>query len=152
MPTCYNGTNALSYKSLRVSCSKEGTSMAENGQQKERKKRIGPGVDGGKTSRVSKAAGSIGSEAMRIEQRSGPTSTKQRANNSQNAPRRVKASNGKQQQPQPAKKGSSARRPAPAPSAPAPQPADSWAIAKLHGKWQALAPHHKQRLFSILLL
>ncbi|MGH2493914.1 MAG: DNA translocase FtsK [Ktedonobacteraceae bacterium] len=120
--------------------------MADYGQGKERKKRVGPSVESGKTSRVSRAAGSIGSESMRVEQRSGSAATKQRANNSQNASRRAKPGNGKQQS-QPAKKGSSANRPAPAP-----QPADSRAIAKLQGKWQALAPHHKQRLFSLLLL
>src|SRR5260370_17389931 len=129
--------------------SKEGTSMADNGQGKERKKRIGPSVDSGKTSRVSKAAGNIGSEAMRVEQRSGSAATKQRANNAQNSSRRTKAGNGRQQ-PQPARKGSSANRPGSA--APGPQPADSRLIAKYHGKWQSLAPHHKQRSFTVLLL
>ncbi|HEU0001763.1 MAG TPA: DNA translocase FtsK [Ktedonobacteraceae bacterium] len=122
--------------------------MADYGRGKEQKKRLAPGIDGGKTSRVSRAAGSIGSESMRVEQRSGSAATKQRANNSQNGSRRAKSGNGKQQS-QPTKKGPSANRPTPAP---APQPADSRAIAKLHGKWQALAPHHKQRLFSLLLL
>src|SRR5712691_4963337 len=134
---------------VSLASSKEGTSMADNGQGKERKKRIGPSVDSGKTSRVSKAAGNIGSEAMRVEQRSGSAATKQRANNAQNSSRRTKAGNGRQQ-PQPARKGSSANRPGPA--APGPQPADSRLIAKYHGKWQSLAPHHKQRFFSVLLL
>src|SRR5216684_2663017 len=134
---------------VSLASSKEGTSMADNGQGKERKKRIGPSVDSGKTSRVSKAAGNIGSEAMRVEQRSGSAATKQRANNAQNSSRRTKAGNGKQQQ-QPARKGSSANRPVP--GAPGPKPADSRLIAKYHGRWQSLAPHHKQRLFSVLLL
>jgi ribosomal protein S25 len=124
--------------------------MPDNEQQKERKKRVGPSVDRGKASRVSRAAGSIGSEAMRVEQRSGSNSavTRQRANKSQNPASRAKS--GGKQQSQPARKGPSANRPAPV--APSPQPADSRAIARLHGKWQSLEPHHKQRLFSVLLL
>ena len=43
--------------------------MAANGQSKGRKGRVGPSVDTGKASRVSKAAGNIGSETMRVEQR-----------------------------------------------------------------------------------
>ncbi len=121
--------------------------MPDNGQQKERKKRVGPSVDSGKSSRVSRAAGSIGSESMRVEQRSGPTSTKQRASASQNSSGRPKSG---KKQPQPARKGPATNRPTSV--APAPQPADLRAIARLHGKWQSLAPHHKQRLFSILLL
>mgnify|MGYP001224377755 CR=1 FL=1 len=121
--------------------------MPDHGQQKERKNRVGPSVDGGKTSRVSRAAGSIGSESMRVEQRTGPAATKQRANNSQNASRRAKSGGNRSQS---ARKGPSANRPAPV--APAPQPADSRAIARLHGKWRSLEPHHKQRIFSILLL
>jgi DNA segregation ATPase FtsK/SpoIIIE-like protein len=124
--------------------------MPDNGQGKERKKRVGPSVDGGKISRVSKAAGSIGSESMRVEQRTGPAAAKQRANNSQNSSGRAKSGGNSKRQAQPAKKGPSANRPAPVGSAP--QPADSRAIARLHGKWQSLEPHHKQRLFSILLL
>ncbi|HLX55795.1 MAG TPA: DNA translocase FtsK, partial [Ktedonobacteraceae bacterium] len=120
--------------------------MAANGQRKEQKKRVGPSVDAGKTSRVSKAAGNIGSEAMRVEQRSGTTTTKQRSNNSRLSSRQSKSSNGKQS----SKKGSSANRPAPA--APAPRPADSRIIAKMHNKWQSLEPHHQQRFFSTLLL
>ena len=50
-----------------------------NGQRKQ--KRVGPGVDASKTSRVSRAAGSLGSESMRVEQRSNTPATKQRANN-----------------------------------------------------------------------
>ncbi|HLZ64503.1 MAG TPA: hypothetical protein VKR06_46840, partial [Ktedonosporobacter sp.] len=55
--------------------------MADHAQPKEHKKRVGPSFEGGKASRVSKAAGSIGSESMRVEQRSGSgtAATKQRA-------------------------------------------------------------------------
>ena len=122
--------------------------MAANGRRKEQNRRVGPSVDSGKTSRVSKAAGSIGSESMRVEQRSNSTTTKQRSNKAQSSAGRSKSSNGKQ----PPKKGPSSNRPTPTPAAPAPQPADSRVIAKMHGKWQSLAPHHKQRFFSILLL
>ena len=126
--------------------------MADHAQPKGRKNRVGPSVDGGKTSRVSKAAGNIGSESMRVEQRSGsgPAATKQRASYGQNATRRGKSGGGSKQKPPASRKGPSANRPAPV--APAPQPADSRIIGRLHGKWRALEPHHKQRLFSILLL
>jgi len=45
--------------------------MAADDQRKEQKKqaRVGPSVDAGKTSRVSKAAGNLGSESMRVEPR-----------------------------------------------------------------------------------
>ncbi len=121
--------------------------MAANGQGKEQRKRVGPSMVSGKASRVSRAAGNIGSEAMRVEQRSSSAATKQRASNAQNSSRQAKSGKGKQS----AKKGSSANRPVPTP-APPPQPADSRAIAKMHARWQTLAPHHKQRLFSFLLL
>jgi DNA segregation ATPase FtsK/SpoIIIE, S-DNA-T family len=126
--------------------------MADHAQPKERKNRVGPSVDGGKASRVSKAAGSIGSESMRVEQRSGsgPAATKQRANNSQNASSRAKSGGGSKQKPRASRKGPSANRPSPVASAP--QPADSRIIGKMHGRWRALEQHHKQRLFSILLL
>ena len=48
--------------------------MAGNGQKKEmRSSRIVPGVEAGKTSRVSKAAGSLGSSSVRVEQRAAPS-------------------------------------------------------------------------------
>src|SRR5712691_895071 len=129
---------------VSLASSKEGTSMADNGQGKERKKRIGPSVDSGKTSRVSKAAGNIGSETMRVEQRSGSSATKQRANNNSAPSRRAQAAK------QGTKKG--AGRPMPAANTPAPQPADSRFIGKMHRKWRALEPHHQQRFYSVLLL
>src|SRR5579863_9211285 len=88
----------------------EGTRMADHAQPKERKKRVGPSFEGGKASRVSKAAGSIGSESMRVEQRSGSgtAATKQRASasNGQNAPKRGKSGGGSKQKPQASRKGS----------------------------------------------
>src|SRR5690242_280150 len=131
--------------------------MADHAQPKERKQRVGPSVDGGKASRVSKAAGSIGSESMRVEQRSGPgaATTKQRASagNGQNSPKRGKpAAGGNKQKPQASRKGPAANRPASSAPAPQPQPADSRVIGRMHGWWRDLEAHHKQRLFSIVLL
>ncbi len=107
-----------------------------NGQRKQ--KRVGPGVDANKTSRVSRAAGSIGSESMRVEQRSNTPATKQRSNN----PVPARQSRGNKQA---SKKGSSANRPAPA-------TADSRIIGRMHRKWQSLESHRKQTILSILLL
>src|SRR5437660_12018782 len=118
--------------------------MAANGQSKGRKGRVGPSVDTGKASRVSKAAGNIGSETMRVEQRSGSSATKQQANNNPVPSRRAQAAK------QAPKKG--AGRPVPAAKTPAPQPADSRLIGKMHNRWQALEPHHQQRFYSVLLL
>jgi DNA segregation ATPase FtsK/SpoIIIE-like protein len=109
-----------------------------NGQRKQ--KRVGPSVDASKTSRVSRAAGSIGSESMRVEQRSNSPATKQRSNN----PIPARRSRGNKQAP---KKGGSANRPGPAPAT-----ADSRIIGRMHRKWQSLEPHRKQTIFSMLLL
>ena len=114
--------------------------MAAHDQRKEQKQqaRVGPGVDAGTTSRVSKAAGNLGSESMRVEQRSKAPSTKQRSNNP--VPARRSQSNK-----QGSKKGGSANRPGSA-------PADSRIIGRIHRKWQTLEPHSKQTIFSLLLL
>ncbi len=126
--------------------------MADHAQPKDRKKRVGPTFDGGKASRVSKAAGSIGSESMRVEQRSGPGSaaTRQRAS-SQNTSRGGKSAGGSKQRPSASRKGPSANN-RPVSVTPAPQPADSRIIGRMHGRWRALEAHHKQRFFSVLLL
>src|SRR6266568_1431529 len=114
--------------------------MAAHDQRKGQKQkvRVGPGVDAGKTSRVSKAAGNLGSESMRVEQRSKAPATKQRSNNP--VPARRSQSNK-----QGSKKGGSANRPGSA-------PADSRIIGRIHRKWQTLEPHSKQTIFSLLLL
>src|SRR6266566_3168387 len=108
--------------------------MAAHDQRKGQKQkvRVGPGVDAGKTSRVSKAAGNLGSESMRVEQRSKTSATKQRSNN----PVPARRSQGNKQG---SKKGGSA-------------PADSRMIGRMHRKWQSLEPHSKQTIFSLLLL
>ena len=79
--------------------------MAAHDQKKEQKQkaRVGPGLDAGNTSRVSKAAGNLGSESMRVEQRARTPSTKQRSQN----PSPARKSQGSKQG---AKKGSSAKR------------------------------------------
>ncbi len=114
--------------------------MAAHDQRKEQKQqgRVGPSVDAGKTSRVSKAAGSLGSESMRVEQRSKTPATKQRSNN----PVPARRSQGNKQG---SKKAGSANRPGSA-------PADSRIIGRMHRKWQSLEPHSKQTIFSLLLL
>jgi DNA segregation ATPase FtsK/SpoIIIE, S-DNA-T family len=110
--------------------------MAADDQRKGQKKqgRVGPSVDASKTSRVSRAAGSIGSESMRVEQRSNNPIPARRSQSNKQA----------------TKKGASAKRPGPAPANPA--PADSRMIGRMHRKWQSLEPHHQQTIFSILLL
>jgi DNA segregation ATPase FtsK/SpoIIIE-like protein len=116
------------------------TNMAADDQRKEQKKqaRVGPSVDAGKTSRVSRAAGSLGSESMRVEQRSKTPATKQGSHK----PVPGRRSQGNKQGP---KKGGSANRPGSV-------PADSRIIGRMHRKWQSLQPHMKQTIFSILLL
>src|ERR1700730_18187762 len=103
--------------------------------------RVGPSVDANKNSRVSKAAGSIGSESMRVEQRA--NTTKQRANN----PVPARQSKGKKQG---TKNGSPVNRPAPKASTPA--PADSRFISRMHRFWSNLEPHHQQRIFGLVLI
>ncbi len=116
--------------------------MAADDQRKGQKKqvRVAPSVDAGRTSRVSRAAGSIGSESMRVEQRAKTPSTKQRPN----SPIPARRSQGNKQAP---KKGGSANRPGSSPA-----PADSRIIGRMHSKWQSLGSHHKQTIFSMLLL
>src|SRR5579883_290351 len=121
--------------------------MAAKGQRKEEQQgRAGPSIDTGKTSRVSKAAGSIGSQSMRVEQRSGASASRQRQNN----PVPARSSRSSKQSPASSKKGSGSKRPAPVQETP--PPADSRVIGKMRDKWQSLEPHHQQRVYSIILL
>ena len=119
--------------------------MAGNGQKKEQKKveRIVPGVEAGKSSRVSRAAGSLGSSQMRVEQRSSSSGSRQRSASSsrasgQSSPSRKRAA------------GASASRKGPA-VGPA-MPADSRLIKQARDRWDNMQPHEQQRFFSILLL
>src|SRR6266699_230759 len=119
--------------------------MAVRDQRKEhsrQKGRLGPGV---KTdvaegpSRVSRAAGSIGSESMRVEQRSNPAATRQ------SSPRQA-ASKRTQSGKQATKKQTPAKQPAPTPTR------DTRFIDWLRAGWANMAPHHQQRFLSVLLL
>jgi hypothetical protein len=116
--------------------------MAAHDQKKEQKQkaRVGPGLDAGSTSRVSKAAGNLGSESMRVEQRAKAPSTKQRSQN----PSPARKSQGSKQG---TKKGGSAKRPGSGSA-----PADSRVIGRVQSKWQSLDAHNKQTIFSLLLL
>ena len=107
--------------------------MAAHDQKKEQKQkaRVGPGLDAGNTSRVSKAAGNLGSESMRVEQRAKTPSPARKSQSSK----------------QGAKKGSSAKRPGSGSA-----PADSRMIGRVQSKWQSLDSHSKQTIFSLLLL
>jgi DNA segregation ATPase FtsK/SpoIIIE-like protein len=116
--------------------------MAAHDQKKEQKQkaRVDSALDAGKTSRVSKAAGNLGSESMRVELSSKTPATNQRSQNAVPARR----SRGNKQG---SKKGGSADR-----SGSGSAPADSRIIGRMHRKWQSLAPHSKQTIFSLLLL
>ena len=118
--------------------------MAGNGQKKEqRSSRIVPGIEAGKASRVSKAAGSLGSSSTRVEQRATPSGPRQRA-----------SSNGRANtQRSSARKGAAAspakgRGAAASPS----MPVDSRLIGQVRDKWDEMQPHEQQRFFSIVLL
>ncbi len=121
--------------------------MAGNEQKK--RERLVPEVDAGKASRVSKAAGSLGSsQTTRMEQRATPSSSRQRANSPASKQRAgVGKSTAKKSVAGPAasKKGTFAGTPAPA-------TADSRLIGQVRDKWDEMQPHEQQRFFSILLL
>src|SRR5438132_14235007 len=104
--------------------------MAAHDQRKgqKQKARVGPGVDAGKTSRVSKAAGNLGSESMRVEQRSKTPATNQRSQN----PVTARRSQGNKQG---SKKGGSADR-----SGSGSALADSRITGGVHREWQSLGP------------
>ncbi|HLH61405.1 MAG TPA: DNA translocase FtsK [Ktedonobacteraceae bacterium] len=105
--------------------------------------RLGPSIDGSKNSRVSKAAGSIGSERMRVEQRGNVM--KQRAS----VPNRKG-----QGQPRGQKQGSKGVAPAnrPVPKAATPSPADVRFINRMIHGWNNLKPHHQQRIYGLVLI
>src|SRR2546421_563222 len=125
--------------------------MAGSGQRNQSKKsnrqndRLGPGI-GRNSSRVSKVVGGLGSQSVRVEQRSSSPATRQ-SSRGKSSSRRTPGSK------QGAKKGSSPRgnRPAYTPSPPN-GTADSRVIDKARDAWGNLEPHHQQRVLSILLL
>jgi ribosomal protein S25 len=118
--------------------------MAGKRQKKEQPKgeRLLPGVETGKSSRVSKAAGSVGSSSVRVEQRSSPSSSRQRA-----------SSSGRSSNQRPStRKGSSVTPTSRRGVAGAPMPADSRLINQVRDKWGDMQPHEQQRFFSVVLL
>ena len=125
--------------------------MAARDQRNQSKKsnrqndRLEPGI-GRNSSRVSKVVGGLGSQSVRVEQRSSSPATRQ-SSRGKSSSRRTQGSK------QGAKKGSSPRgnRPAYTPSPPN-GTADSRVIDKARDAWGNLEPHHQQRVLSILLL
>ncbi len=117
--------------------------MAGNGPKKEQPKRdrIVPGVEAGKSSRVSKAAGGLGSSSVRVEQRSASPGPRSRAGSGRAASQRTSRKG-------PAASPVSKRGAAASP----PMPADSRLISQVRDKWSDLQPHEQQRVFSVILL
>jgi len=119
--------------------------MAGGDQRNEHRKqngRLGPGVNAGVAqgaSRVSRAAGSIGSEHMQIEQRSNAPAARQ-SSRRQAATKRAPGSK------QATKKRAPANQRTPAPTQ------DSRFIDWLRNGWENMEPHHQQRFLSVLLL
>src|SRR5437660_4437191 len=123
-----------------------GNCMAGNDQKKGQKnvERIVPGLDTGKSSRVSKAAGSIGSSRTRVEQRSTPSRSRAASNGRSNnqgqaSSRRVAGSK-------------VTPRKGPAAGSMLPPTADSRLINQARDRWSDLQPHEQQRLFGAFLL
>lgn len=120
--------------------------MAGNGRKKV--ERLVPGVNASKASRVSKAAGSLGSsQTARMEQRatSSRSNARPRASNP-SSPRRTSSSKATSQQ------GSATRKKGGVTYAPLPTTADSRLINQVRGRWDEMQPHEQQRFLSILLL
>jgi hypothetical protein len=121
--------------------------MASSDQNKERtqrNKRVGPGVDANTAraaSRVSRAAGSLGSQSANthVEQRANIPPAKRRASAKQ--PQGGSSTS---------KKGASSYRPAPSPASSG--SADPGFLSKVRARWQAMQPHHQQRVYGLLWL
>jgi DNA segregation ATPase FtsK/SpoIIIE-like protein len=109
--------------------------MADNGQKKEQKQaeRVVPGIESGKSSLVSKAAGNVSSSRARVEQRASAPGTRSGSS------KRSSGSGGKP-------------RPKKAVTTSAATPADSRLINQVRNKWEDMQPHEQQRLFSLILL
>jgi len=124
---------------------RKGSRMAGNGQKKEQQKRdrIVPGVQSGKSSRVSKAAGGIGSGSMRNEQRSSSSSSPPRSR----AGARIQGQRSSRKGP-----ATSVGSKRGAPFRPPMVPADSRLISQVRQRWSRLQPHEQQRIFSVVLL
>lgn len=124
--------------------------MAGNGQRKEQTKaeRLAPGVEATKSSRVSRAAGGMGSSSVRVASQSS-SSNRARAASSPGGRGGAQRPGGETPARKGASAGSSGRKGAA--NVPA-MPADSRVIQQMREKWEAMQPHEQQRLFSIALL
>ncbi|HLL80228.1 MAG TPA: hypothetical protein VKT25_12050, partial [Ktedonobacteraceae bacterium] len=132
---------------------------ADRSERMERSGRVSPSIEVSTRSRVSKAAGDIDSEKMRVEQRGGASASSSSAAKPRRASAAATSRRGQSSQspqssrsPNAGGKRASSRRPSPASSTPTPQPADSRIIGNMHKKWQSLQPHHQQRVYSFILL
>jgi DNA segregation ATPase FtsK/SpoIIIE-like protein len=131
--------------------SDSGASKSRKNEHKRQKERVGPGLNADiaqGASRVSRAAGSIGSQSVSVEQRSNSTPTPAtKAKSSQRRPVVTEAS-AKQAQSsrRSTRKRSSSGRSAPAPTR------DIRFIDWLRKGWANMEPHHQQRFLSLLLL
>jgi ribosomal protein S25 len=120
--------------------------MAGSDQRKgarRQSERVVPNMDRG-SSRVSRAAGSLGSQSVqstRVEQRSNLPSTKQSGRNRASTKQASRS-----------KKNARPDRPAPSNTPSSGTPKDTQLIKWAQDKWRGMEPHHQQRLLSILLL
>jgi DNA segregation ATPase FtsK/SpoIIIE-like protein len=114
--------------------------MAGNGQKREQRRidRVVPGVEAGRSSRVSKAAGSIGSNRGHVEQRSSSSASRSRSKSGGRTNGRSAAGV--------------------KPKARKPQvftpdvPADSQVIGRLRDGWSDLPPHQQKSVISTICL
>ncbi|HXR66885.1 MAG TPA: DNA translocase FtsK, partial [Ktedonobacteraceae bacterium] len=125
--------------------------MAGNGQRKGQQKveRLAPGMETGKSSRVSKAAGSVGSSSVHVDSRP-PSSNRARgaSNSGGRAGGQRVATNVKATSKKGAPAGSASKKGAAGPA----MPVDSRMIKQVREKWDDMQPHEQQRMFSIVLL
>ena len=105
--------------------------------------RLGPSIAQG-SSRVSKVVGAIGSQSVRVEQRSSSSAARQSSRSASSSRRMPAGKRG-------AKKGPASTAKRPYPSSPD-GTADSRVISKARDKWDNLEPHHQQRFLSMSLL
>src|SRR2546426_1512133 len=148
---CASGTKERAMAGIAGSDPDNNTSNNHRSERRRQNGRVGPGVNADiaqGASRVSRAAGSIGSESMRVEQRSSPTPTP--ATKAKQSPRRQAATQAATKQAQGSKqttkKRSSPNRAAQAPTS------DTRFIDWLRQGWANMEPHHQQRFLSLLLL
>jgi len=127
--------------------------MAARDQRNARNERVGrvdrgvPAVEAGSTSRVSKAAGGVGSEKVSVEQRTGAPSSpvKQRAS-AKAGSNKNGASSSRSQRSKPggkkAEPGRASARPSPAGGSASPQPADSRLSQRRSASTCSMPPRH----------